>query len=86
MTQGTKRPGAAGERVLAIDLGTTAVKAAVIDDGDGVVATGSATQRTLTGEVGRREQVPAETWRAVRTAVRDASDRWATAERSGRSA
>src|SRR5690349_10833473 len=62
------------DRILAIDVGTTAVKAAVLDGSAVVLSTGTAAQRTLSDDSGRREHVPAETWRAVARAVRRAVD------------
>jgi sugar (pentulose or hexulose) kinase len=74
VTQRETRP-ATRDRILAIDLGTTAVKAAVMDETAGVIAVASSAQRTLGDESGRREHVPAQTWRAVQTAVREAVGR-----------
>jgi len=55
--------------ILAIDVGTTSVKAAVVDDAANVIATGVAAQRIRSDASGRRDQDPELTWRAVRRAV-----------------
>ncbi|HVA87262.1 MAG TPA: FGGY family carbohydrate kinase [Candidatus Saccharimonadales bacterium] len=66
------RPGQPHALILAIDVGTTAVKAAIVDETGAIVSTGSAAQRTLGDERGGREHEPAATWRAVQAAVRRA--------------
>jgi xylulokinase len=58
--------------VLAIDVGTTAVKAALLDEAIVVRAIASATQRVHADAVGRHEHDPRETWRAVVRAARGA--------------
>ena len=57
---------------LGIDLGTTAVKAAVVDAAGKVVAFGSAPTRLITGEGGLVEQDVEEIWLQAVAAVRDA--------------
>jgi len=57
---------------LGIDLGTTAVKAAVVDQEGRLVASGSAPTQLLRGQGGRVEQEVEGLWRDARAAVRDA--------------
>ncbi len=52
-----------------IDVGSTAVKAALVDGAARVVATGAALQRTISHGPSDREHDPAATWRAVRLAI-----------------
>ena len=57
---------------LGIDLGTTAVKAAILDRAGRVVATGSAPTRLITGPDGMVEQEAEGLWRGACEAVRSA--------------
>ncbi len=63
--------------ILAIDLGSSAVKAAVVDDAGALLGTGAAAIDLVVGEDGAAEQNPEQLWRAVMeacaTAVRGAS-------------
>ena len=57
------------DRVLAIDVGTTSVKAALLDGRADVLATGTTDQHIRSDGTGRREHDAELTWRAVRRAV-----------------
>jgi xylulokinase len=59
-------------RILVVDVGSTAVKAAVVDFEARILSTGSAAQRTVGRAAYEREHEPAATWRAVRAAIRSA--------------
>jgi xylulokinase len=61
-----------GDRILVVDVGSTAVKAAVVDARARVLATGSAAQRTIAHGPADREHDPATTWRAVGRAIQRA--------------
>jgi sugar (pentulose or hexulose) kinase len=50
-------------------VGTSTVKAALVDDSADVIATGDAAQRIWSDVSGRREHDPALTWRAVLRAL-----------------
>ena len=63
------------DRVLAIDVGTTSVKAAVLDGRAEVLATGAAAQHIRSDGAGRREHDAELTWRAIQRAV---SSLWRT--------
>jgi sugar (pentulose or hexulose) kinase len=54
--------------VLAIDVGSTSVKAALVDP-TGIATVAAAPQTTREPEVGAREHDPSETWQAVLSAV-----------------
>ena len=54
--------------ILAIDLGSGAVKAAVVDDGGALLGTGDAEIDLILGQDGAAEQNPEQLWRAVMTA------------------
>ncbi len=58
-----------GDKVLAIDIGTSAVKAIVVDLGDGVVARGHAPVPTTHPRLGFDEQDPQSWWIAVQDAL-----------------
>jgi xylulokinase len=58
--------------VLAVDLGTSAVKAAVIDEQGRTVSEGKAPQRVLSSDLGAREHDPRHTWQATRRAISSA--------------
>ena len=58
--------------VLAVDLGTSAVKAAVIDQQGRTVSEGKAPQRVLSPDLGAREHDPRHTWQATRRAISSA--------------
>ncbi len=55
--------------ILAIDVGTTSVKAALVDEDAQVIATGVAEQHIRSDPSGRRDHDPELTWRAVGRAV-----------------
>ena len=61
-----------GELALGIDVGSTAVKAALVDDTGSVVAYGSAPTRVVTGPGGLVEQEVGGIWAEVVAAARDA--------------
>ncbi len=56
-------------RVLAIDVGTTAVKAALVDERAAVLATGVAIQHIRSDGAGRRDHDAELTWGGIRRAV-----------------
>jgi xylulokinase len=58
--------------VLAVDIGTTNVKAAIFDEKAGRLALGSRRQEILSPQVGWREHDPAATWDAVGGAIASA--------------
>jgi sugar (pentulose or hexulose) kinase len=58
--------------VLAVDIGTTNVKAAVFDGAARCYGVGSRRQDTLAPGVGWREHNPEATWRATSESIRDA--------------
>jgi xylulokinase len=62
----------AGPHVLAVDLGTSGPKAAVVSLQGQIVATGRATVETMFGPDGAAEQDPESVWNAVRNACRAA--------------
>jgi glycerol kinase len=64
------KPQQAAELLLAIDQGTSATKAVLVDSGGAVVATASAPVGTSHPRPGWVEQSAAEIWRSVREAVR----------------
>jgi len=64
--------GAGGGYSLGIDLGTTAVKATVLDAAASVVAFGSCPTTLMTGHGGLAEQVPEGIWESARKAVAEA--------------
>jgi xylulokinase len=66
--------------VLAIDLGTSGVKAAVVTPDGALHGTGTCPIPMLTGADGAAEQDPDAVWRAVVTAARDAVARTGTIE------
>jgi sugar (pentulose or hexulose) kinase len=55
--------------VLAIDLGTSAIKAALLDESLGVVRRATRQQVVLSDSTGRREHRPADTLRLTRSAI-----------------
>ena len=60
--------------LLAVDVGSTAVKAAVFSVEGLMLGEGSKAQRTISDVVGWREQDPQEVWIACTSAIRDAID------------
>jgi xylulokinase len=60
---------------LGIDLGTSSVKAVVLDRGHRLLATGSAPLAVQAPQPLWREQDPADWWTACDAAVRDATSR-----------
>ncbi len=54
--------------ILAIDLGSSTVKAAVVDDGGVLLGTGHAEIDLILEEDGAAEQDPEQLWQAVRQA------------------
>lgn len=61
--------------VLAIDVGTSAIKAAVVDAQGNLRSEGQATQKFLAGAPGQREHDPHQTWRATKRAITSALGR-----------
>lgn len=57
--------------ILGIDLGTSSLKAVLVDEGEGVVAQAAAPLRTVNPRPGWSEQDPDEWWAALRQAVRE---------------
>ncbi len=60
--------------VLAIDLGSSTVKAAVVDHSGALRGTGAGTIDLLLGDGGAAEQSPDQLWSAVMGACRQAID------------
>ena len=59
------------ETILSLDIGTTGAKAALVDRGGSLLATGYAAYPTHTASSGMVEQRPGDWWDAVRLAVND---------------
>jgi sugar (pentulose or hexulose) kinase len=67
-------PGPGESLILAIDVGSSSVKAGLVDGAGRLVGTGSAAQHTYEDATGRREHEPAETWRAIVRSIRRVVD------------
>src|SRR4051812_15166167 len=66
--------------LLGIDLGTSSVKAVVVDEAGRVLGTGSREVAINSPQPGWAEQDPAEWWTAARTTIRAALARAGTKE------
>ena len=66
--------------ILAVDLGSSSVKAAVVDRAGALRGTGTGTVDLLLGEGGAAEQSPGQLWSAVMGACRQAIEASAAAE------
>ena len=69
---------------LGVDLGTTNVKAVVVDDGGRIVAVGAAPVDRFCTPDGGVEQDIEQIWEATRSAIRQAVDGTGAGEHSGR--